>query len=249
MINIAICDDDVLTTTFIEESVYKLAEKADIKVNCDIYFDGNTIVDGIIQGANYDIIYLDIEMQKVNGISAAEQIRKMYVPVLIIYISSYEKYLKELFDVEPFRFLSKPIDSDKFCSIFWAAYKRIQEKNNYYVYVYNKVYIKIHLNHIYYFESNNRIISIHTISDKLINTDSRMEKDCRFYGKMNDVEKQLAGHLNFIRIHQSFLVNFAYIKRITFETVTMMDGKVLKISKERQKRVREKFCILSEIEA
>ena len=76
-----------------------------------------------------------------------------------------------------------------------------------------------------------------------------MEKDCRFYGKMNDVEKQLAGHLNFIRIHQSFLVNFAYIKRITFETVTMMDGKVLKISKERQKRVREKFCILSEIEA
>ena len=246
MINIAICDDDILTTTFIEDSIYKIAEEFKIKVCCDVFFDGSTIIESIKQGLSYDLIYLDIEMNKVNGINVAEQIRKMSLPILIIYISNYEKYLKELFDTEPFRFLSKPIDPDDFCRIFLAAYKRIQEREDYFAYTYNKAYIKVPLNQIYYFESDNRLIYLHTISDEKKSADEK--GDYRFYGKINDVEKQLSAYVRFIRIHQSYLVNFDYIQRMTFESVTMMNGKVLKISKERQKEVREKFCILAGIE-
>lgn len=109
MINIAICDDDTATTTAIEEMLYKIGKEENIKINCDVFFDGSTLLHHIMQGLYYDLIYLDIEMKKVNGIHAAEQIRGLDIPALIIYVSGYEKYLKELFNTEPFRFLSNPL--------------------------------------------------------------------------------------------------------------------------------------------
>lgn len=90
MINIAICDDDVAMTAIIEEMLYKTAKEQGIKINCAVFFDGFTLVENIRQGTYYDLIYLDIEMRKVNGISAAELIRSMEIPALIVYVSSYE---------------------------------------------------------------------------------------------------------------------------------------------------------------
>ena len=163
MINIAICDDDVAITATIEEILYKIAKEQGIKISCSVFFDGFTLVEDIRQGTYYDLIYLDIEMRKVNGISAAELIRGMEIPALIVYVSSYEKYLKELFNTEPFRFLSKPIDGNRFRSVFMDAYKRIRQKSEYFSFTYNKEFIKVPLGRIYYFESCNRVIYIHAV--------------------------------------------------------------------------------------
>ncbi len=97
-------------------------------------------------------------MREINGIIAAELIRSMEIPALIVYVSSYEKYLMELFNTEPFRFLSKPIDWNKFRVIFMEAYNRIRQKSEYFSFTYNKEFIKVPLGRIYYFESCNRVI-------------------------------------------------------------------------------------------
>ena len=69
----------------------------------------------------------------------------------------------------------------------------------------------------------------------------------KFYGKINDIEKCLStSNHRFIRIHQSFLVNFDYIRSINFTTVTMSDGTILQISEERQKKVRTLFCSIAD---
>lgn len=249
MISVAICDDDVAMTATIEEMLYKTAKEQSIKINCAVFFDGSTLVENIRHGTYYDLIYLDIEMQKVNGISAAELIRNMEVPALIIYVSSYEKYLKELFNTEPFRFLSKPIDGNKFRSVFMDAYKRIRQKSEYFSFTYNKEFIKIPLGRIYYFESCNRVIYIHAVRNVESENTESAEMEYRFYGKMNDVEKQLSdSNVRFIRIHQSYLVNFDYIKSMNFTNVTMSDGTTLQISEDKQKKVRSQFCAMAGME-
>ncbi|MFR3111439.1 MAG: response regulator [Gallintestinimicrobium sp.] len=91
MINIAICDDDVAMTATIEKMLYVIAKEQNIKISSAVFFDGSTLVANIRQGVCYDLIYLDIEMHNVNGINAAELIRNMEIPALIIYVSSYEK--------------------------------------------------------------------------------------------------------------------------------------------------------------
>ena len=210
------------------------------------FFDGSTIVESIRQGACYDLIYLDIEMPMVNGISAAELIRQMEVPALFIYVSSHENYAVEMSVTEPFRFVRKPIDERIFHEFFMAAYVRIGERSGYFPFTYNKAVRKIPLNRIYYFESQNRIVHIHTLKNGSAVSDDTENK---FYGKMNDVERQLSERNgNFIRIHQSYLVNFDYIKSMNFDRVCMSDGTVLQISEDRQKAVRTLFCTMAGME-
>ena len=89
---------------------------------------------------------------------------------------------------------------------------------------------------IVYFESNNRIVYIHL----------KDGSDEHFYGKLNNVEKELvASRQYFLRIHQSFLVNYDYVKKMNFSNITIsfMGKEIeLKISEDRQKDVRQQLC-------
>ncbi len=192
MINIAICDDDKATTFLIEEMIYNLASQQHIKVGCAVFFDGSTLVKNIRQGAYYDLIYLGIEMKKTDGIRAAEMIRYMDIPALIVFISAYEKNLKELFHTEPFHFLSKPLDAQAFRFVFLAAYKHIARITKYFSCNYNKKCLKVPLAKIRYFSSRNRVIYIHVAGSITPENAAYDETETKFYGKMNDLEEQLA---------------------------------------------------------
>lgn len=249
MINIAICDDDIAITSSLEEKLYIIQREQNININCDIFFDGNTLIKNIKNGTYYDLIYLDIEMPKTNGIDTAQIIRSLEIPALIIYVSNHEKYLKELFATEPFRFLSKPINHKAFYDTFMDAYKRIIAKGEYYTFSYKKSFQKIPVKDICYFESQNRLIYIHQRTHQNIkenlNSIQHNTTEIKFYSKMNDVERQLLNSNNrFIRIHQSYLVNFDYIAKMNFTSVTLINGTVLQISEERQKAVRTQFCTM-----
>ena len=127
MLKIAICDDDLGFTGSLENLVLEESQSMGIRVNTDVFSDGKTLLKSIQSGEGYGLIFIDIEMEQVDGISAARKIRETDHSVLFIYISGYDKYFKELFEVEPFRFLSKPLDKEKFRRYFKEACQRIGE--------------------------------------------------------------------------------------------------------------------------
>lgn len=64
----------------------------------------------------------------------------------------------------------------------------------------------------------------------------------KFYGKLSNIEKQLKdGKIPFLRIHQSYLVNYRYVCKISYSNVILFDGTVLQISEDRQKEIRERY--------
>ena len=232
MVKIAICDNDVASTSLIENLLYEAARGINIPIEVDIFFDGLTLKAGMDQGNNYDLIYLDIEMEKLNGIKTAQYIREKKHTVLIIYISSYEKYLKELFEVESFRFIAKPINHTVFFKYFYSAYERIESGQEQFEIKFKNEIEHIPVKEIVYFESEKRYVHVVTENGKYT-----------FYGKLKEVEKQVSsGKYLFIRIHQSYLVNYKYIKKITFLAVELYNGIKLPISEERLKEVRKRFC-------
>ena len=95
------------------------------------------------------------------------------------------------------------------------------------------------LKDVVYFESRNRVVHIFL----------RDGSTAYFYGKLNNVEKELANSRRyFLRIHQSFLVNYDYITKMNFSNITIhMNGKEieLKISEDRQKEVRRQLCTMA----
>lgn len=237
MLRIAVCDDDQQFATKLEELVQLEALKKGLNVDTEVYSDGDTLVTDIKKGYRYELIFLDIEMERINGIRAARDIREMDRSVLLVYVSGYEQYLKELFEVEPFRFLPKPMDNEKFCRYFHEACERVGEADSFYQFTFNKNIRKVALRDVVYFESRNRVIYIILISG--------VEE--RFYGRLNDVEKELAkGSRRFLRIHQSYLVNYSYIKKMSFSDIIIMTGKgkevTLRISEDREKKVRMQLC-------
>lgn len=232
-INIAICDDDIKVTSLVENYLCEITRNTDINISIDVFYDGSTLVDHCKnQKMRYDIIYLDIEMKTMGGIEAAKNIRLYDREVILIFVSNYDNYLKELLEIEPFRFLDKPIVKEDFENYFYKAINRIKNNDEAFTFKYQKEHYKIRYRDIIYFESCKRVIIIIT-----------QDTMYQFYGKLNDIEKLIYEKKhNFLRIHQSYLVNLKYIKKISFSYIELENGELLKISDERQKKVRDTYC-------
>lgn len=119
MLNIAICDDDIQTTGQIERLIQKIAKRNFVDTDIEVFWNGESLVNTVAAGDSFDIIYLDIEMDKEDGISAAKRIRIYDKNVLIIYVTSHENHMKESFVVRPFQFLVKPVSENKWKRVLW----------------------------------------------------------------------------------------------------------------------------------
>lgn len=232
MLEIAVCDDDIIVTGKVEKLLEKIGQKYNVQMSIEVFWDGDELVESIKSGERFDIIYLDIEMKRMNGLDAANEIRKIDRESLLIYITSHESYMPVTFDYRPFQFIVKPIQIDKFEQCFVKAHQEILRNDSYFQFKYNKTNHRILAQNIMYFESNKRVISI-------IAQDTIM----KFYGKLDGVENALRGSkLNFLRIHQSYLVNFKYIEEIAYDRVKLIDGQVLYISEDRRKKIGRQYC-------
>lgn len=237
MIKVAICDDDIAITGRIESMLSDIAKKQFIQLDTEIFWKGGHLVEAVESGACYDIIFLDIEMGQEDGITVARKIRVTDKNVLIVYVTSFENYMQESFSVRPFRFLLKPVKQDQMSECFVAAYEEIGSADNYFRYSYQRLQHKVLLRDVYYFESKRRKIYIATQKEIL-----------EFYGKLSDVEESLKSSKGiFLRIHQSFLVNYKHIEGLAYDYVIMDDGKRIPISEDRRKQISEKYCAMEDM--
>lgn len=226
MIKIAICDDEKIVTSQIDDIINDICVKEGIPFDTDVFFSGNSLEKEIISGTKYDIIYLDIQMINGDGITTARNIRKMDENVLLIYVSGYDNYMMELFRLDVFAFIKKPIDHENFARIFLDANQKICNRRIYFPFHYKNQEYKILCIDILYFESSGRKIIVHL-------RDGCIEK---FNGKLIEVENWLTkGKIPFLRIHQSYLVNYHHIRSRSKTTVSLINGTELPISEDRRK--------------
>ena len=235
MLKIGVCDDEKLIAGQLEEILLDLCHREHIPMDIDVFYSGYSLEKEISRGTKYDILYLDIQMENGDGISTAKAIRREDDNVIFIFVSGYDKYMIELFQLDVFAFVKKPVDIHKFEKLFIQANQRISHRKFYYAFRYKSEEYKIPCNEILYFESNGRKVRIYL----------RNEEVNEFNGKLSDVVAKLAeGKIPFLRIHQSYLVNYHLIKSRTKAEVTLIDGKKLPISEERQKEFGRQYSIL-----
>lgn len=235
MIKIAICDDENVIASDMERILLDLCETEEIPVDVDVFYSGETLEKEIQAGEQYDLIYMDIEMKGEDGIAAAGNIRRTDENVLLIFVSGYEKYLMNLFKLDVFTFVKKPVEPEAFRKIFLEAYQKICNKDFYFVFHYKNEEYKIPCKDILYFESKSRQIIIHI----------KAQEPVVFNGKLSDVVEKLAdGKTPFLRIHQSYLVNYQLIRSRSKSEVTLTDGTKLPISAERQKEFSRNYSKL-----
>lgn len=233
MLHIAICDDNEEMSNRIEMLVHNEGSHINQKVDTDVYWEGRQLSEAILNGARYDIIYLDIEMKIEDGITTAKRIREVDKTVQIIFVTSHENYAPECFEVNAFRFISKNKIEERFKKYFLAAVQEVESSQVVFSYPIRNGVHRISYKEILYFESKLRKVRIWKI-------DGKYEE---IYGKLNELEKKVKKEGQyFLRIHQSYLINHAFIKEITFSTATMLNDEKLPISEDRRKIIREIIC-------
>lgn len=117
MMKIAICDDEKNIRTYLSSLIKKQNSEYSIK-------EYASAKDYLADGKLYDLLFLDIEMKddadSLDGMSLARKIREsdLEKQPVIIFVTGYEKYVYDAFDVEAFHYMLKPID-EKNLQKFW----------------------------------------------------------------------------------------------------------------------------------
>lgn len=205
------------------------------------WYTGNPKADFLIVSEtflehNLEVTKNTYDDDKEDGISAARRIRTYDKNVRIIYVTSHESYMRESFEVRPFQFLVKPVIDKIMEKCFKSVYEDINSEDFYFRYSYQRMNHKVPIKDILYFESNKRKIFIVTEQEIL-----------ELYGKLNEIEETLKTcKISFLRVHQSFLVNYKHISGQSYDSVVMDNGQKISISEDRRKIISEQYCSMED---
>lgn len=229
MYEIGICDDGKNVCGSMEKMLMQYAREKEIRINVRIWYTGEELRDYLKTGSHLDILFLDIELYRMTGIEVASYIRNELdnMGLQIVYISGKTSYARQLFKTQPLDFLVKPITQKQINNTIKTAVKIIKRKCERFEFQQGKEHHYIQQGDILYFESNGRKIKIVTVQDTY-----------EFYGKLNEVEKDLSE--DFIEIHKSYIINKEHVMRYTYEMVELENGTKLTISQNKRRQVRER---------
>ena len=221
MIRIAICDDEANTRAYLSSLIRAQS------CPCEIV-EYASASDCLADTREIDLLFLDIELapsgDRLDGMALARTIREQATgpqPV-IIFVTGYERYVFDAFDVGAFQYLLKPVDEEKFAQVFTRAVAQIgtaREKPGPVLTLQSANASKtIPLDSICYIESSNHKVELHL-------------KDGEFacYAKIGDLEVELQDQ--FFRIHKGYLVNLSYVDGYSKSEVTLTNGERLLLSK------------------
>lgn len=231
MYKIGICDDSKLTCIELENMLRDIMLSLKKEVEIEPWYSGESLCKYLEDGNRFDVIFLDIELLKINGIDVGKYIRNNLddLKTNIIYISYNRSYAMQLFKLQPLDFLVKPLQYNLVKESVEMFLKRAGRNKAFLEYRVGNNYCREMCEDIIYLSSDNKKIHIIAIADKKI----------EFYGKLKTLITKLPS--NFIQIHQSYIINVDYMVEINYEQVQMSNGDILNISKPYRTEVRNRL--------
>lgn len=219
---IAVCDDDSAA----REHIVSLIREQEPDAHIAAFAGGEEMLSA---EENFDIIFLDVEMKGVSGIDAARHIRKAQEQAgraksIIIFVTGYDRYVYDAFDVSAFHYLIKPLQREKFAEVFQRAWREgaaaKEQEKQYFIVKSAGIQRKVYVKDIFYIESANKKVIIHTKTEVM-----------ETYGKMEDWE-QAAGS-RFYRCHRCYLVNMEQIISYGTDMIQVANGDKLILAQKK----------------
>ena len=230
MIYIGICDDEEKQRKKIHDVISHILFAYD-EMQFSYYTSGSEVLQAIEQNQfPCELLLLDINMPGQNGLNIAAYIRDHQIDVDIIFITVSSEHVFDGYTFQAFSYLLKPLNIN-----------RIEEELHRYMALRNRgarclhvnvsgKQIQIFLDRVQYFMADNR---------KIVAFYRGAEENISFYAKMGDVEQMLSED-DFIRCHQSYLVNPHYVQSCS-RTEIDLGGEQIPVSRRYVNQVKSYF--------
>ncbi|MCI8919892.1 MAG: response regulator transcription factor [Eubacterium sp.] len=219
MLSIAVCDDEVIECCNMAKRIKEIMEE--MKVPCIIrqFQSGGELLQAL---ESFDIVFLDIIMQELDGMKTAQIFRERASDQILIFVSSSREYVFEAYDVEAFQYLLKPVGDRKLKNVLRRAVLKTKSRSQEFIIVSReRQKKKLFLDDIYYFEIKGRMVYAHVA-----------EGIFTYYEQIGELEDKLQDY-GFFRCHKSYLINLKYVDGYNRQEVILENGEKIVIAKRR----------------
>lgn len=224
MLSIAVCDDDLLDCANMAKRIKDILAEEGTDAVVRQFQRGSDL---LAAPESFDIIFLDIMMQGLDGMKAAKLLRERAFDRILIFLSASREYVFEAYDVEAFQYLVKPVGQRKLREVLKRAAGKLREQTSDCIIIrQERTRKKLFLQEICYFEIRGRVITVH-------GTEGIFD----YYGQIGTLERELQGK-GFFRCHKSFLVNLRYVDNYNRQEIVLDTGERIAVAKRRY----EAFC-------
>jgi DNA-binding LytR/AlgR family response regulator len=211
-------DDEPLALDLLEDNIKKIPFLKLVK-KCSNALEANTFM----QTQSVDLIFLDIQMPGITGIQFLQGLSKN--PPLVIFITAYEKYALEGYNLDVIDYLLKPVSFERFLKAVNKAYDKFntqkgpiaQQANATYLFV-NSEYnlVRIDFSDIAYIEGLKDYVKIFLLS---------AQRPVITRMSMKSLEEKLPGD-QFVRVHKSFIVSLNKITSIRKGRISLLKAQI-----------------------
>ncbi len=218
---IAIVEDSPVIRQQIEACLARFSEETGEELAVSVFADGMDIAGKYVP--NYDLILLDIQMEKMDGMRTAEKIREQDDVVLLVFLTRMENYAVRGYAVGALDYILKPVNYLVLKKVLQRALGLLKKRGQKDIAVSTqKGLVRLSVADIRYVEARRHQLRIHTGAE-----------DYFIHDTMQNLETQLSPY-HFYRCHNGYLVNLLHVSRVYKNTVTV-DGEELLVARPRQK--------------
>lgn len=205
MTKIAVVEDHPIHAKQLLNCLTKYQLEHNLTFQINTYDTGTRLLENY--SATWNILFLDIEMPFIDGMSLAEKIRELDSSVMIVFVTNLAKYAIKGYSVQAFDYILKPVTYSSFSITMDKLLSVIEHRNENSIILKNKEKIyKLSIPSIYYVEVQKHTLIYHSA-----------EGEFTVRGTLSATEEKL-GH-DFARCSNCYLVNLAYVDFLSRETV------------------------------
>lgn len=226
ILKIAVCDDDLLLARIMAETIQKTFLQYNVQSEV-VFYDRLTILKRQLEQKNFDLLFLDIDMPLLDGITFGKQLRASHNPVTIIYVSGHEERVFESFDAKPYFFMRKTTFLEEIGKVVQRFVKEMEntafhsllvkdEKNS---------LLSLNIGQIVYIEGEMKLQKVFLLGQK---------SGFRVKSTLNHLEQELEPK-GLLRAHKAYLVNSRYIRRIESGIILLSTGVSIPLGRTKAK--------------
>lgn len=239
MMKIAIVDDEEYCSEEIAALSEEMTGKEKVPTEICIYESGEKFL-AERKHKEFHGIFLDVEMDGVDGITLKEQLEQEEDQANIVFVTSHIEVMPEAFGRNVYGFLEKPLNRKRFEKIFakmlhqYNCHRKISFQG-----INENQQVELSLADIIYIKASHVYTEVYTLQGKMyLNRKSLYEW-----------EVELDGGEGFFRIHKSYLIHMGHIKKHEARAVVMVDELKIPISRQKIEEFRQSYRIFQKKEA